>query len=117
MSTHILGATALTHEASYLLHWRYPNLALPEAPGSPDVHLIPHLKKPGPTSLQQASAHSFKRFRQRQNGATPGHNTAEQVHGAYETQDPTHSLEGSSKTKFTELRPHKEHGFPSLSAD
>lgn len=52
--THILGATTLTHEASYVLPQRYPNLALPEALGSPNVYLTPNLRawpNKSPTSL------------------------------------------------------------------
>ena len=45
MSTHTHPeATTLTHEASYLLHQPCPNLALSEAPGKLDIHLIPDLK-------------------------------------------------------------------------
>lgn len=99
MSTHAHPeAATLTHEASYMLHQPYPNLALSEAPGKLDIHLIPGLKA-------RFNSPVLALYTQLQKTETKA--TVDRLDGAHDTRtapDPG----GQQQSKTTELRPRQQ---------
>lgn len=122
MSTHAhLGATTLTHEASYLLHQPFPTLTLPEAPGESDIHLIPSLKawpnesynKPLHTPSKEGDKDRTAHTRPWRSRASAG--SARKTLRAC-TGSEAHPG-GQQQTKLLSSNPTKGVGFPNLSAE